>query len=430
MWTRALCVLTVALLQISLAIHRCEQAPTNYEQLSGCFNNCTVVPQHQALFFQNDIVSRAPVHGLAVLKLQTYSYDIATLRLKPPRLFAKDIALELHEPFEWQGKYLQPRSHMRSFSADPLGFALVADEAVFDEFGMYTACGSVLVRENCIVWYHPELRTAPPAESTYRSPASRYLEGTYVMAGPQGGGPAYHHIMDELSTAVQAWEILETLPDSKLVLTEPQYEQMRGYPALFGLPPNRVEYALGKERLRVKRAYYVSGGPCGLPAPGRVRAMRSIAQKAQVGTPALAADSHILVVWRHGLRAVPNWDLLVDRLRRDHPGETFRFHYPSDDARTIYQLYSGAKLIVASHGAALVNAVFARQGTRLVEIAPSQMYGSADHKRYNGCYWWMAEALGLVYFLHQTPGDQNNYWTDLNVTAVAHLASSALHWRE
>jgi capsular polysaccharide biosynthesis protein len=52
-------------------------------------------------------------------------------------------------------------------------------------------------------------------------------------------------------------------------------------------------------------------------------------------------------------------------------------------------LFAGASVIVAPHGAALANIVFCKPGTRVVEISTRAGYGD--------CYWQLAAVAGLSY---------------------------------
>jgi len=53
------------------------------------------------------------------------------------------------------------------------------------------------------------------------------------------------------------------------------------------------------------------------------------------------------------------------------------------------QVCRDAETVIGSHGAALVNALFCRPGSTLIELVPAEYH--------NRCYEWLAHTCGLIY---------------------------------
>jgi hypothetical protein len=92
-----------------------------------------------------------------------------------------------------------------------------------------------------------------------------------------------------------------------------------------------------------------------------------------------------------GRRSIPNFSELVDGLRAS--GLKVRSVY-LEDMPLAYQvaLFSNASCIIAQHGAALANLVFAKKGTRLIEVKPSDL-----RVKLKDCFTNLSAELGIGY---------------------------------
>jgi len=64
-----------------------------------------------------------------------------------------------------------------------------------------------------------------------------------------------------------------------------------------------------------------------------------------------------------------------------------------------------AEFVIGSHGAALVNALFCRHGSTLIEVIPSDYH--------NRCYEWLAHVCDLVYCPAYDASSVEDLWDDL-----------------
>jgi hypothetical protein len=118
------------------------------------------------------------------------------------------------------------------------------------------------------------------------------------------------------------------------------------------------------------------------PAPGKVKGVYLARGK---------------TVWRR----VRNEDEVSELLQR-RGIETLDFSKCSFEDQV--RIMAGADIIVAPHGAALSNIVFARKGTRVLEI-----FGSPENQK---CYWMLAEQRQMIY--HYCLADRIESSDDLN----------------
>lgn len=383
--------------------------------------------------------------GWRVVPLPLFDSRMTSLRLAPPLLHPHrqgvDVTRELTELYSWvtpERLEIRPAGWAH-VEIDPAGFVLYAEDVLVDLRGVHDRCGRSVALESCTTACFPQMRRGSGVP--WHSPlgSTRNLTGTFVVAGPHvwGRGP-YHHVLEEMSVAVQAMEVLAADPTSRLLLTRPSYATMYDYPrVLMGLGPDRVVYLEENDDgggLRLERAFVPSGGLCGLPPHGRLARLREVSCAQAMlrdGThscwpPDDAPPRRRLVVLIRRGGAGPraawsNWASFVEAARGEFPHVEFEEHTPEMSVASVQRLYARAYAVVGPHGAGFVNLVFSRPGTRVLEIAPDKMGGAGHHQRYNGCYWWLCQALQLEHHLFQTPGTGRGFSEPLDVRAVIAL---------
>ena len=125
--------------------------------------------------------------------------------------------------------------------------------------------------------------------------------------------------------------------------------------------------------------------------------------------PPPGAAGSILILWRDpalrgrnaGGRAIVDHGWLVEGLRERFGAARLAVHYGNESAEATVRLFAGAQVVVGYHGAGMVNAVFCRQGTLVVEVTTF-----ADAAASHSLQIWRANmpavyhGLGLDFSLH------------------------------
>jgi hypothetical protein len=120
---------------------------------------------------------------------------------------------------------------------------------------------------------------------------------------------------------------------------------------------------------------------------------------------------HVLLVKRHGSRAIANHDELLRDLLLIFP--VIVVHEGSESILDQLQMFSDSFLTIAPHGAGLSNIVAMQEKTSVIEILPNHM---------NACYAMLAFNLGLFYSPYCKPEFTQDNAVDVNSSYLVKIA--------
>jgi hypothetical protein len=120
---------------------------------------------------------------------------------------------------------------------------------------------------------------------------------------------------------------------------------------------------------------------------------------------------HIVLVSRHGSRAIANHEELLREISQKFP---VIVHQGSEPILDQLQMFSDAFLAIAPHGAGLSNVIVMQAKTAVIEILPNHM---------NACYALLAFNLGLRYSPYYDPDFTHENAVNVNVSYLADMAS-------
>lgn len=135
-----------------------------------------------------------------------------------------------------------------------------------------------------------------------------------------------------------------------------------------------------------------------IPVPGDAIRRFAAAVRKVHGLPGTSATSEKLFVSRGGTRIRRMTDEPAIAAHLSAMGFS-GFVPQAGDHRAQVERFGAARVIVAVHGAALTNLLFASPGAQVVEIFPSNFVKST--------YWWLSRRLGLGY--HPVIGGPGDY---------------------
>eukprot|EP00002_Diphylleia_rotans_P027604 TRINITY_DN5542_c0_g1_i1.p1 TRINITY_DN5542_c0_g1~~TRINITY_DN5542_c0_g1_i1.p1 ORF type:complete len:555 (+),score=101.97 TRINITY_DN5542_c0_g1_i1:67-1731(+) len=226
---------------------------------------------------------------------------------------------------------------------------------------------------------HPGVRVLLDARPSYVLPGLEMvgIPAARIAALPTAAGPI---CTTATATAAHHAHHADHTPAARRMLVLPTFP-ICGNPSLPQMRLLRVWLGIGSLS---PRRDAVAAEWLGIPTPPQLAATQPQAGDSKDNTRRLA-----LVLDRKGTtRDVRNAAAMAEALSR-HLGDGWRVELfnvaPLDDARRIWR---DASLVVAHHGAGLVNMMFAR-GPAIVEIH--------DPGYMNGCYAFMAHVLGFPY---------------------------------
>lgn len=245
-----------------------------------------------------------------------------------------------------------------------------------------------------------EIREEPTRRSRHARLASLVCKRGYVY---------YYHVTHVLPLLCRMRPLLLAEPDIQ-VLAAPGFAE---HFVRAGIHPDRlVPYepstlyeadqlyaatpvpllASPRELLRLTRETFIAGLPS---SPGCIVLIRR--------TPAQRTAFRNRVCEQLGLRArvdvcvLLNHDEVLRALRDRFPDtEVVDFdadRFPLDEQ---IALFARARLVVGAHGSGLANLVFARPGTRVLELMPGRSFFPL--------FWHLAQALDMPYAIHVIPG--------------------------
>ena len=195
----------------------------------------------------------------------------------------------------------------------------------------------------------------------------------------------------------------------------------------------------GETLYRAKRLYvyasdYTSGHtPLILATSQRVLASRLqlLAERSPLspGLPSLHHGGIVLLLRRPSdARFVENGALLIDALRKQHPGVFIDDFVPGSEGRSYVEVASrvyGARVVIGPHGANMNNFIAARAGSWVVEVGYSDQENPLPSD-----YFCQARNLGLRYWLSMADYGSYGGAIRVNIDDILEITKRAFSGKE
>lgn len=217
-----------------------------------------------------------------------------------------------------------------------------------------------------------------------------YAKG--IILTQKWGGEVYHFMLENLpklgllhAAGVDPTNVTVFVHSSKA-------KHIVNYLALFGVPADHIVNApRGGEAVAVDDLYVANQLKCGYSSFAGIQLSRALlAARHPVlreGWAAARQEPRVLVIRRHGQRAVHNHDALVAALGQRWPVKVYD-HKDHPDPADVMRLFSRAAVVVAPHGAGLGNVMFSRAGVGVLEFSHPQPHDL------NLCFWYVTVLVG------------------------------------
>jgi Glycosyltransferase 61 len=246
--------------------------------------------------------------------------------------------------------------------------------------------GAVVTADNAVLAdLSPEVwgPASHPIYSRWHLPKSRLLSGRIAIGvTPEASGNYYHWLLDLVPRVLLLKHAAQNFSNyDALLLNGSRANYEREILAALGVPPEKIRYVDSRERFQIASAVFPSMD-INVIAPWKVHALRDLPfsgkqnqhrrlflSRARVAVRRIANENEISEVLRHR-----NFEIVE--------AENLSWREQAD-------LFAGASVIVAPHGAALANIVFCKPGARVVEIS--------TRAGYRDWYWQLAAVAGLSY---------------------------------
>ena len=222
-----------------------------------------------------------------------------------------------------------------------------------------------------------------PIYSRWHLPKSRFLTGRIAIGvTPEASGNYYHWLLDLVPRVLLLKHAAQNFSNyDALLLNGSQANYEREILAALGVPPEKVRYVDSRERFQIASAV-IPSMDINVIAPWKVCGLRDL--------PFFGKQNQHRRIYlsraRAAVRRIANENEISEVMRH----RNFEIVEPENLSwREQANLFAGASVIVAPHGAALANIVFCQLGTRVVEIS--------TRAGYRDWYWQLAAVAGLSY---------------------------------
>lgn len=222
-----------------------------------------------------------------------------------------------------------------------------------------------------------------PIFSRWRLPQPQFLDGrTGIAVTPEAGGNYYHWMLDALPRLLLLKHATGNFSNYDTLLLNGSGARYEAESlAAIGLPAGKLRYVDARHRFAVASALIPSmDHGAAVVAPWKIRALREL-------TPDRAPSRRIYISRRRAaVRRIINESELISLLRSRHFDIVELEDYSWREQAT---LFAEATFVMAPHGAALANIVFAAPGTAVTEISTAPGY--------RDWFWQLAAAAQLRY---------------------------------
>jgi hypothetical protein len=271
-----------------------------------------------------------------------------------------------------------------SFGELRVGPAFVFEIPNVNLWGYYG--GAVVTADNALLAdLSPEVWEPAnhPIFSRWHLPKSRLLNGRIAIAvTPEASGNYYHWLLDLVPRVLLLKHAAQNFSNYDTLLvngSRANYE--REILGALGVPPEKTRYVDSRERFQIASAVFPSLD-INVIAPWKVHRLRDLPFS---GKPNQHRRLYLSRA-RAAVRRIANENEISEMLRHRNfeiiEAENLSWREQAD-------LFAGASVIVAPHGAALANIVFCQPGTRIVEIS--------TRPGYRDWFWQLAAVAGLSY---------------------------------
>jgi Glycosyltransferase 61 len=222
-----------------------------------------------------------------------------------------------------------------------------------------------------------------PIYSRWHLPKSRLLTGRIAIGvTPEASGNYYHWLLDLVPRVLLLKHAAQNFSNyDALLLNGSRANYEREILAALGVPPEKVRYVDSRERFQIASAV-IPSMDINVIAPWKVYGLRDLPFSGKQNQHRRIYLSRA----RAAVRRIANEKQISEVMRH----RNFEIVEPENLSwREQANLFAGASVIVAPHGAALANIVFCQLGTRVVEIS--------TRAGYRDWYWQLAAVAGLSY---------------------------------
>jgi Glycosyltransferase 61 len=222
-----------------------------------------------------------------------------------------------------------------------------------------------------------------PIYSRWHLPKSRLLTGRIAIGvTPEASGNYYHWLLDLVPRVLLLKHAAQNFSNyDALLLNGSRANYEREILAALGVPPEKVRYVDSCERFQIASAV-IPSMDINVIAPWKVYGLRDLPFSGKQNQHRRIYLSRA----RAAVRRIANEKQISEVMRH----RNFEIVEPENLSwREQANLFAGASVIVAPHGAALANIVFCQLGTRVVEIS--------TRAGYRDWYWQLAAVAGLSY---------------------------------
>jgi len=222
-----------------------------------------------------------------------------------------------------------------------------------------------------------------PIFSRWHLPKSQFLNGRIAIGvTPEAGGNYYHWLLDLLPRILLLKHATQNFSNyDTLLLNGSRANYERETLAALEVPPEKIRFVDSRDRFQIASAVFPSLD-INVVAPWKIRGLRELFSSDKPNQHRRLYLSRA----RAPVRRIANEKEISEALRRHDfeilEAQTLSFREQAD-------LFAGASVVVAPHGAALANTVFCQPGTRVVEIS--------TRAGYRDWYWRLAAVAGLSY---------------------------------
>jgi hypothetical protein len=297
---------------------------------------------------------------------------------------------------------------------------------MFEDCLVYTVHPTTYFK-NDKVWSASErcLQTGKTVPVAFKGDATGVpiIDAAVLLTSQQWGGAHFHYIAEKALIIGPARSVLEQ-PHVKLIV-EQSPEHLLAFYELLGIERSRV--VISGQPMRVRKLYLPYYAQCGFVNSETLQLTRKWLQdrfpELYSKRPILA--NGILVVDRreNGIcnRCLENTDAIIVALQKAFPTRKV-FRYMGDiPLKQQMEAFASGELIVAPHGAGLVNLVFAPNHAKVIEI-----YNNPHEVNY--CFFDLALGLRLRYRMLSPlkTSDSMVDFTKGDVTRILQTAKSML----
>lgn len=251
-----------------------------------------------------------------------------------------------------------------------------------------------------------------PTSQPFRIPTNFPKFDRVVLISAKWSDAYYHATVEQLPRLVLLRDFLLAYPGIPVLIAAKRqtHSTLHLYADILGVNSTRVVAFSNSEIVHANTIYVPEPTPCGHLQPLLAKATQTAIRQTVIVQD--AEKDSIVVIRRRGSRSIVNHDDMMQGLRTALPDERWVVFDDGDQLLPApgipqWTVFSGAKVVIAPHGAGLSNLLACRPGTAVVEFL-------ASHEDFNICYLSLASVLNLDYHpLKMEPVTRTTYSVDV-----------------